>query len=143
MTAPSTTDGPTVRSHVLPAPLGLWVLMAAVAVANGIFREAVIVPRIGDNAGHVVSTAILVVAILVVSASYFHRSSIAFTRAELVLVGVVWTVLTVGFEFLIGYLEGTPVAVTLGQYDVLAGRVWIVVPLTLLVAPLVLGRGSR
>ena len=60
-------------------------------------------------------------------------------RAELLLVGVVWTVLTVGFEFLVGYAEGTPVGVTLGQYDVLAGQVWLFVPLTLLVAPVVFG----
>lgn len=48
--------------------------------------------------------------------------------------------LTVGFEFLVGYVEGTPVSVTLGQYDVFAGQVWVLVPLTLLVAPLVFGR---
>lgn len=58
---------------------------------------------------------------------------------ELLLVGVLWTVLTVGFEFLVGYVEGTPVSVTLGQYDVLAGQVWIAVPLTLLLAPLLFG----
>ena len=50
-------------------------------------------------------------------------------------VGVGWAVLTVSFEFLVGYVEGTPVSVTVGQYDVLAGEVWITVPLTLLVAP--------
>ena len=47
--------------------------------------------------------------------------------------------LTVGFEFLVGYIEETPVSVTLGQYDVLAGQVWIAVPVTLLVSPLVFG----
>jgi len=55
-----------------------------------------------------------------------------------VLVGVGWTLLTVGFEFL-GAAEGTPVSVTLGQYDVFAGQVWILVPLTLLVAPYLFG----
>ena len=50
-----------------------------------------------------------------------------------------WTVLTVGFEFLVGYLEGTPVSVTLEQYNVLAGQVWIAVPLTLLLAPVLFG----
>jgi len=44
--------------------------------------------------------------------------------------------LTVGFEFLVGFLEGTPPSETIAQYNVLAGQVWIVVPLTLLVAPL-------
>lgn len=135
----TTIAGQSVRLHVFLYPLGVWVLMAVVAVMNGGFRETVIIPRIGDYPGHVVSTALLVVAILVISFLYFSRTSIEYARAELVLVGILWTVLTVGFEFLVGYLEGTPVSVTLGQYDVLAGQVWIAVPLTLLLSPLLFG----
>lgn len=113
--------------------------MAVLAVVNGGFREVVLVPRIGEYVGHVVSTAMLVVAILAVSALYFARTSIEYTREELVAVGVLWTVLTVGFEFLVGYIEGTPVSVTIGQYDVLARQVWIAVPITLCVSPLLFG----
>lgn len=130
----------SVRPRVFAYPLGLWVLMAVVAVLNGGLREVVIIPRVGDYLGHVISTALLVAAILLLSYLYFTNTSIEYTRTELVLVGVGWTVLTVGFEFLVGYLERTPVDVTLAQYDVLAGQVWIFVPLTLLVAPLLFGR---
>jgi hypothetical protein len=109
------------------------------AVFNGGFREVVLIPRVGDYAGHVISTALLVAAILVASFLYFQWTALAYSQAELVLVGVLWTVLTVGFEFLVGYVEGTPVSVTLGQYNVFAGQVWIAVPLTLLVSPLLFG----
>lgn len=128
-----------VRLHVFLYPISVWLVMAVVAVLNGGFREVVLIPRIGEYPGHVVSTALLVAAILVISFVYFTRVAIAFPWAELVVVGVLWTLLTVGFEFLVGYLEGTPVAVTLGQYDVLAGQVWIAVPLTLLLSPLLFG----
>lgn len=128
-----------IRPRVFLYPLGLWLLMAVVAVANGVFREVVIIPRIGDYPGHVVSTVLLVVAILVISFIYFTNTGIAYTRAELMLVGVLWTVLTVGFEFVVGAVEGTPVSVTLGQYNVLAGQVWILVPLTLFISPLLFG----
>jgi hypothetical protein len=130
---------PSIRPSVLPYPLALWLLMAVIAVANGVFRELVLIPRIGEYVGHVVSTALLVGAILLVAGAYFSVTPIAYTRAELLLVGAVWTVLTVGFEFLVGYVEGTPVSETLAQYDVLAGQVWILVPLTLLFAPLLFG----
>jgi hypothetical protein len=130
---------PSIRPSVLPYPLALWLLMAVIAVANGVFRELVVIPRIGEYAGHVVSTALLVGAILLVAGVYFSVTPIAYTRAELLLVGAVWTVLTVGFEFIVGYVEGTPVSETLAQYDVLAGQVWILVPLTLLFAPLLFG----
>ena len=139
MTTPPTTDATLVRAHVFLFPLGVWVLMAVVAVLNGAFRETFLVPRLGEYAGHVLSTALLVAAILVISALYFAATATEYTRTELLLVGVLWTVLTVGFEFLVGYAEGTPVSVTLGQYDVLAGQVWILVPLTLLVSPLLFG----
>jgi hypothetical protein len=130
----------SVRPSALLAPLGVWVLLAVVAIANGAVREVLLIPRIGEYPGHVVSTLLLVGAILVVSAAFFATTSTAYATAELAAIGVGWTVLTVGFEFLVGYVEGTPVSVTLGQYDVFAGQVWVLVPLTLLVAPLVFGR---
>jgi hypothetical protein len=129
----------SIRPNVFLYPLGVWVLMAVVAVANGGFREVILIPRVGEYVGHVLSTMLLVGAILVISFLYFRWISIAYTQAELLLVGVLWTVLTVGFEFLVGYVEGTPVSVTLGQYNVLAGQVWIAVPLTLLASPLLFG----
>jgi hypothetical protein len=142
-TAVSTTADRSIRLPALRVPFGLWGVMAGLAVANGVFRELVLVPRIGEYAGHVLSTAMLVGAILTVAALYFTRSGTRYTPAELAAVGVGWTLLTVGFEFLVGYAEGTPVSVTLGQYDVLAGQVWVLVPLTLLVAPYLFGRLLR
>lgn len=130
----------SVRPQVFLAPLGVWLLMAVLAVANGGFREIVLIPRIGEYPGHVVSTAMLVAAILGVSFAFFRWTATEYAVAELVAVGVGWTVLTVGFEFLVGRVEGTPVSVTLGQYNVFAGQVWIAVPLALLLAPLLFGR---
>jgi len=134
------SDTGSVRPHALLYPLGVWAVMAVVAVANGVFREVVLIPRIGDYPGHVASTALLVAAILLVSLAYFSRTPIDHRRIELIAIGVLWTALTVGFEFVVGYAEGTPVSVTLGQYDVLAGQVWIAVPIALLVSPLLFGR---
>lgn len=128
-----------IRLDVLVSSLGVWVVMAMVAVINGGFREVVLIPRIGEYAAHVLSTALLVAAILLVSFVYFQRTPIEYAYVELVVIGMLWTALTVGFEFLVGYVEGTPVSVTLGQYDVFAGQVWIAVPLTLLLSPLVFG----
>jgi hypothetical protein len=129
----------TVRPGVFLAPLGVWVLLAVLAVANGVFRETVLIPRMDGHDAHVLSTAILVAVILAVAFGFFARSGTAFSDAELVAIGVVWTLLTVGFEFLVGYAEGTPVSTTIGQYDVTAGQVWIAVPIVLLLAPYLFG----
>ncbi|WP_049985575.1 hypothetical protein [Halobellus rufus] len=129
----------SIRASAFLYPLGVWVVMAVLAVANGIFRELVLIPRTGEYPGHVVSTLLLVAAILAVSGLYFANAPVDYGRGELLLVGVGWTLLTVGFEFLVGHVEGTPVSETVGQYDVFAGQVWILVPLTLLLAPLLFG----
>lgn len=139
MSSPPSPGTQLIRPRVFLSPLGVWMLMAVVAILNGGLREVVLIPRVGDYIGHVLSTALLVAAILVISFVYFWRTTIEYSRVELLLVGVLWTVLTIGFEFLVGYIEGTPVSVTLGQYDVLAGQVWIAVPLTLLLTPLLFG----
>ena len=132
-------DTQSVRLSVLLYPLGLWIVMAIVAILNGGFREIVLIPRFGDYSGHVLSTGLLVTAILALSFAYFNWTPIEYTFLELLVVGILWTLLTVGFEFLVGYVEGTPVSVTLGQYNLLAGQVWIAVPLTLLLSPLLFG----
>ena len=130
----------SIRPATFVLPLGVWVVMAVLAVANGVFRELALIPRIGEYPGHVLSTAILVTAILVVAWLFFGWTSVQYTQTERLLIGSGWVLLTVGFEFLVGYLEGTPVSVTIGQYDVFAGQVWIFVPIALFVAPLVFGR---
>ena len=135
----STADAYAIRPEVFAYPLGVWVILAVVAVANGVFRELILIPRIGEYPGHVLSTALLVLAILGLSFGYFRWTPIDYARVELLLLGVLWASLTVGFEFLVGYVENTPVSVTIGQYDVLAGQVWIAVPLTLLLSPLLFG----
>lgn len=139
MALSSSADTSTVRLSVFLAPLGLWLAMAVLAVLNGVFREVILVPRIGEYPGHVLSTALLVAAIAGLSFAYFRVTATEYAFLELLLVGCLWTVLTVGFEFLVGYFEGTPVSTTLGQYNVLAGQVWIAVPLTLLFSPLLFG----
>lgn len=139
MSVLSTAGSHSIRPQVFLYPLGIWLVMAIVAILNGGFREVILIPRIGEYSGHVLSTALLVLAILGLSFGYFQWTTIEYTQFELVLIGVLWTGLTVGFEFLVGYVENTPVSVTVGQYNVLAGQVWIAVPLTLLLSPLLFG----
>jgi hypothetical protein len=56
---------------------------------------------------------------------------------EAFLVGVLWVVLTVAFEFIAGhYLFGNPWPKLLADYDILHGRLWLLVLVTNLLAPL-------
>ena len=115
--------------------LAIWFLLLAAAIANGAVRQAWLVPWLGDAAGHIVSTVSLSLLIFAIGWALFGWLDIA-TGAESWLVGVVWLGLTVAFEFLGGhFLFGAPWSKLLADYDLTAGRTWLLVLLTTLLTP--------
>lgn len=105
------------------------------AVLNGTFRQAVLLPRLGDGPAHVVST-LLLSAIIFALAYVFMPYLRPQTAGEAWLVGLLWVGLTVAFEFGAGhYLFGSPWSKLLADYNLAAGRIWMLVLLADLVAP--------
>jgi hypothetical protein len=129
-----------VRSGPLLYAAGAWVGMVVLAIFNATLREVLITPTYGEYAGHVISTATLLVLLAGYVFVYFRRRPVH-TGRELALVGVLWAGLTVAFEFLFGhYVAGQAWGDLLALYDVTQGNIWVVVPLFILVAPTLLGR---
>lgn len=140
--APTTVDSKAIRPRRLLFALGLWGGLAVVAIANATVRELVYAPVVGDYWGHVASTVTFVAALSVVAYVYFGR--VEHTVRELVAIGAGWLALTVAFEFGFGhYVMGTSWDVLLADYNVLAGRVWVLVLVAMLVAPVVFGHYLR
>jgi hypothetical protein len=54
---------------------------------------------------------------------------------EALALGLFWVALTLTFEVAAGRLSGKPWSVILADYDVLRGRIWILVPIVTLFAP--------
>jgi hypothetical protein len=116
----------------------IWFLLLVLAILNGGTRVSWITPRWGEQIGHRVSTATFCLVILVVT--WF---SIGWVNPRTVggafQVGVFWLVLTVAFEFLGGhYLFGNPWEKLLADYNLLRGRVWLLVLITTAVAPVLI-----
>lgn len=56
---------------------------------------------------------------------------------QALLIGTVWIILTIAFEFLAGqYLFSNSWTRLLADYNLLRGRVWVLVPLATLLGPL-------
>ncbi len=112
-----------------------WFLLAALAVANGIFREKAISPYLGDMIAHAVSTFLLCFAIFAVT--YFTVGWIGpRTGKEAFLIGLFWLGMTLAFEFLAGhYLFGNSWGDLLADYNLAKGRLWPLVLITTLLAP--------
>lgn len=120
-----------------------WIPMVGIAVANGAFREAWLVPQLGEDQGRQVSTLLLVALlagyIAVVMRIWPTRSS-----RHAIGIGALWLVLTLAFEFMLGGLvSGLSWREMLAEYDLANGRLWALVPLWVAVAPCVFYRLYR
>jgi hypothetical protein len=114
----------------------VWLLLLAAAFANGAFRVALLIPRFGDYAGHIVSTLLLSVLIALLTRLTAGWMRIASARAAL-LVGAVWVVCTLAFEFLAGhYVFGNAWDTLLADYQIQRGRIWVLVLIVTFFAPL-------
>jgi len=113
----------------------VWLLLCAVAIANGTVRQFLLVPHVGAYAGHVISSASLSLLILLATwaAIRWIGPSTAWHAWG---IGAFWLALTVSFEFLAGhYLFRNPWSKLLADYDVRQGRVWVLVLIATTLAP--------
>lgn len=113
----------------------VWLALCLVAVANGTVRQFLLVPAVGPYAGHVISSVTLSLLILLVAWLSIRWIGPA-TVQQAWLVGVLWLVATVAFEFLAGhFVFRSPWPKLLADYDVRHGRVWVIVLVATLLAP--------
>jgi hypothetical protein len=112
-----------------------WLLILVLAILNGALRQALLIPRIGDRAGHIVSTLLL--SGMILAATWLLLPWLRpLTARDAWTIGATWLVLTTAFEFLGGhYLFGTPWPRLVADYNVARGRIWILVLATALLAP--------
>lgn len=128
---------------MLPRALLAWCLLLSLAVINGGIREAWIVPRTGDAAGHAISTVMLCMLILALSWAIIGWVRPLAPR-DAWMIGGLWVALTLAFEFLAGhYLFGHPWSRLLQDYNIVRGRIWMLVLATTLAAPWLAAHARR
>jgi len=124
--------------EMLTRYLLLWLLLAIVAIANGIVRQSTYGKAVSDLAAHQISTvtAILAFAAVVWIANRFwpiESASQAWT------IGFIWLAMTVAFEFGFGhYVAGHSWDRLLMDYNILRGRVWALVLVWVTIMPFVI-----
>jgi hypothetical protein len=113
----------------------VWLLIMMLAIANGGLRGLVLAPAFGEVAGRIVSTLLL--SALILAAAWSTIAWIApSSRATALRVGALWLALTLVFKFGAGhYLFGAPWERLFEDYNVLHGRIWVVVLAACVAAP--------
>jgi len=115
-----------------------WFPMVPIAIANGVLREFTYGRYIGERLAHQVSTAS---AVLLLGAYIWLVVSISppVSAGQAVSIGLLWLLLTLAFEFLFGhFVAGHSWARLWHDYNVLAGRIWLLVPVCVALLPYLL-----
>ena len=114
----------------------IWFGLLVLAILNGGFREAFLLPRYGRPVAQAVSTIML--SVLIFGAGWVALPWIApRTQQDAWTIGVIWVLLTLAFEFLAGhFLFGKPWQELRADYDILAGRIWVLVLVVTLMTPI-------
>jgi hypothetical protein len=113
----------------------VWFAIMLIAILNGAARDVLLVPRLGDLVARALSCltlAALIVFVTWVSLQWIHPASMT----DAWTIGVMWLAMTLTFEFVVGhYLFGTEWSTLLADYNLLAGRLWILVLVATTIAP--------
>lgn len=112
-----------------------WFPMLVIAVANGAFRQLTFARVMSEPHAHQLSTLIGSVCIGVFI-WFIIRAWPPSSSRQALLIGILWGLLTVAFESFMGFvlLHLSPPQV-LHDYNLLAGRVWSLFIIWLVVAP--------
>ena len=105
--------------------VGLWLLFGILAVLNAAIRENFYKPRLGDLLSHQISTVVFVFVILGIMYLFFNHYGLKFKKRELWMIGFVWLIATVIFEFVFGhYVFGNSWERLFTDYNIFKGRIW-------------------
>lgn len=114
-----------------------WFPMVVIAVLNGVLRECVYGKFVTELRAHQISTLLgcIFLGVYMAGLIYLWRPESAGQALD---VGALWFVLTVCFEFVFGRFVGKHSWKRLLQdYNIFAGRVWILLLIWVGIAPYV------
>jgi apolipoprotein N-acyltransferase len=119
--------------------LGVWLIIMLVANLNGAFREFVLKRFLRERGRRFISTVMLLAFFWIIAYFFIKWQAANYDLPSFITVGIVWLVLTLAFEFGFGhYLAHHPWKELLAEYDFTRGRIWFLVPLSTLIAPIIL-----
>ncbi len=124
---------------LLVKALAVWMAILLMAVANGVFREKTLIPRLGKTPGLVLSGLLLCLLILVVTCfalPWLHLQH----PSQAIGIGLGWLALTLAFEFALGRFQGKSWSSILAAYTCKDGNLWPLVLLLTAAAPYIAAR---
>lgn len=120
----------------------IWLLIIPLAMLNGLLRDEVITPIIGEKYALPLSGVILCVLIFFVALFFIPRLGRG-SKQTYLKIGLLWMLLTVSFEFIFGFLRGVPFMEMINTYNITTGNLWLVIVLFVGIVPLLVAKMKR
>jgi hypothetical protein len=112
-----------------------WFGLLVIAMINGALRDLIYKPFLGDLLSHQISVASGIILFGFFIWYLSKRWPLSYS-SQAWIVGFSWLGMTVAFEFLFfHYVRGVPWSVLLHDYNILEGRLWILVLVWVTIAP--------
>ncbi|MEP6464903.1 MAG: hypothetical protein ABJB05_01300 [Parafilimonas sp.] len=116
-----------------------WFPMLLLAVLNGTLRDLGYKKFLGDLAARQISTITLII-LFAFYTGYIINHYPPSSSMQAMFIGLFWVVLTLCFEFGFGRMRGNSWPVLLADYNIFCGRIWVLVPIWILIAPYIFYR---
>lgn len=129
------------RDRTLRFWVTAWAGAAVLGVGNGALREALF-RDLGDERAHQLSTVTLLIFLALYMRWLGSRRRLPSRKAALQ-VGAAWAAATVAFETGLGMAVGDSLDELLSNYNLAQRRIWILVPLWMLLGPALMGTDRR
>jgi hypothetical protein len=115
-------------------------LLAVSAIAIATFRTGVLLSPFGEQTAHQLGTVIFLIVQFIIIYFFIRKMKIEKMKT-LLSIGLFWVVLTIIFEFVFGhYVIGHPWQKLFADYNIFKGRLWLLVLINNISAPLISGK---
>jgi len=116
--------------------------MPFIAVINGTVRDLWYIDYMEELAAHQISTITLII-LLWVYINFIIKKYMPATGKQAFLIGLFWLALTLIFEFGLGLARGNSLSQLLDNYNMLKGRIWVLIPIWIIIAPYIAYRINK
>jgi len=113
----------------------LWLPMVLIAIVNAVIRDLTYGKHMAELHAHQIST----LTAIILFGLYIWLLSLKWkieSPGEAIIIGLIWIVLTVAFEFLFGHFAMKhPWSKLLADYNIFQGRLWLLILIWVGIAP--------
>ena len=115
-----------------------WLPMPVLGTLNGLFRGLVLMQFMSEFRAKQLSSVTLIIILFVYTNLIFDRLDLKLSR-EALYTGLVWVLLTITFEFVLGYMIlKQPFDMMLAEYNISQGNFWSLVIISIFFMPFIL-----